>query len=424
MAVGPPERRLADVYTEYQRRLHEASAVDFDDLLVLAVRLFREHPEALERYRTRFQHVLVDEFQDTNAAQWELVRLLTEEHRSVMVVGDVDQSIYKFRGADFRNLSKFEEAFPEATIIVLDQNYRSTQRILDAANAVIAEQRGAPAEAPLDRAGRGRADRPLPRRRRARRSRRSSSREIHRLIDNADHRFGDIAVFYRTNAQSRVVEESLVRAGHPVPRVRRREVLRPARDQGRARVPPRAREPRRRSVVEAHRQHAEARRRRHVGREDRLRTRRARASRSAKRCAAAAAAGVTGKALGGMQRPARPAWTRSSRRGRRRCRRTRSKRCSTARGYLAELRAERSVEAQGRIENLQELVGVAQEFDDQVDPGDLSGLVAIGGVGHRRRDAPRRRPQRRRWRGCRRSSRRSRSSPISTPTIPTRARSR
>ena len=93
MAVAPGERRLADVYTEYQRRLQEASAVDFDDLLVLAVRLFREHPEALERYRNRFQHILVDEFQDTNAAQFELVRLLAQDHRSVMVVGDVDQCL-------------------------------------------------------------------------------------------------------------------------------------------------------------------------------------------------------------------------------------------------------------------------------------------------------------------------------------------
>src|SRR5215468_9410268 len=108
MAVGPAERRIAEVYTEYQRRLQEASAVDFDDLLVLAVRLFREHPEALERYRARFRHVLVDEFQDTNIAQWELVRMLAQEHRSVMVVGDDSQSVYKFRWADFRNLLKFE----------------------------------------------------------------------------------------------------------------------------------------------------------------------------------------------------------------------------------------------------------------------------------------------------------------------------
>ena len=135
--MGPSERRISEVYTEYQRRLQEASAVDFDDLLVLAVRLFREHPEALHRYQQRFRHVLVDEFQDTNVAQFELVRMLTQEHRSVMVVGDLDQAIYAFRGADFRNLMRFEETFPEATIVVLDQNYRSTQRILDAANSVI-----------------------------------------------------------------------------------------------------------------------------------------------------------------------------------------------------------------------------------------------------------------------------------------------
>jgi len=136
-AVSPPEKRLADVYTEYQRRLAEASAVDFDDLLVLVVRLFREHPDALARWRARFSHVLVDEFQDTNAAQWEIVRLLSAEHRNVMVVGDADQAIYRFRGADHRNLVRFEEAFPEATVIVLEQNYRSSQNILDAANAVI-----------------------------------------------------------------------------------------------------------------------------------------------------------------------------------------------------------------------------------------------------------------------------------------------
>ena len=92
----------------------------------------------LYRYQQRFRHVLVDEFQDTNAAQWEIVRLLALEHRSIMVVGDDAQSVYKFRGADFRNLLKFEDAFPDATIVVLDQNYRSTQRILEAANAVIA----------------------------------------------------------------------------------------------------------------------------------------------------------------------------------------------------------------------------------------------------------------------------------------------
>ena len=167
---------------------------------------------------------------------------------------------------------KFEEAFPEATTVVLDQNYRSTQRILDAANAVIENNASRRAKHLWTDQGEGE---PIVRFQGDDEHDEAAFvvREIHRLVDNEHHRYGDIAVFYRTNVQSRVVEEALVRVGHPVPRVRRREVLRPARDQGRARVPPRAREPRRRGVVEAHRQHAAARRRRHVGREDRLRTR-------------------------------------------------------------------------------------------------------------------------------------------------------
>src|SRR4029079_6958857 len=213
-AVGPAERRIAEVYTEYQRRLAEASAVDFDDLLVLTVRLFREHPEALYRYQQRFRHVLVDEFQDTNAAQWEIVRLLALEHRSIMVVGDDAQSVYRFRGADFRNLLKFEDAFPDATIVVLDQNYRSTQRILEAANAVIANNATTRKKHLWTDKGMGeqivryQGDD-------ERDEAQFVVREIHRLVDGAEYRYGDIAVFYRTNAQSRVLEESLVRSGVP-----------------------------------------------------------------------------------------------------------------------------------------------------------------------------------------------------------------
>src|SRR5437764_3732357 len=213
-AAGPAARRVAEADREYPRRLLDGAAADFDDLLLLAVRLFREHPDVLERWRKRFRHVLVDEFQDTNAAQWELVRLLTDEHRSVMVVGDHDQSIYKFRGADFRNLMRFEEAFPDATVIVLEQNYRSTQRILDAANAVIAnnllrkpkalwtEQVGGEliiryhAEDEDDEA-------------------RWVCREIIRLHDHEHDRWGDVAVFYRTNAQSRAMEMRLGDLGIP-----------------------------------------------------------------------------------------------------------------------------------------------------------------------------------------------------------------
>src|SRR5437588_9765656 len=132
------DRKLADVYGEYQRRLLAASAMDFDDLLMVTVELLRREPEVLAHYQQRFLHVLVDEYQDTNRAQNELVLLLAQRHRNVCVVGDSDQSVYRFRGADVRNILEFENAFPDATVIVLEQNYRSTQTILDAANAVIA----------------------------------------------------------------------------------------------------------------------------------------------------------------------------------------------------------------------------------------------------------------------------------------------
>src|SRR5256714_6212339 len=132
------ERRIAQVYKEYQRRLLANSAMDFDDLLMVTVDLLKTNPDVLAHYQHRFKHILVDEFQDTNRAQNELVVLLAKEHRNICVVGDSDQSVYRFRGADIRNILQFEEAFPDATVIVLEQNYRSTQTILDAANAVIA----------------------------------------------------------------------------------------------------------------------------------------------------------------------------------------------------------------------------------------------------------------------------------------------
>ncbi len=623
-AMTQPDLRIAEVYTEYQRRLAEASAADFDDLLLLVVRLFREHPDALERWRHRFRHVLVDEFQDTNIAQWEIVRLLSQEHRNVMVVGDADQclvagskitmadgslraiddimpgdevlsnygsgdmraatvnrvhaarrrdgirvrtasgreliatddhmhfagfvdehphysaqgfstdarahrrvlsvvlcgdrrgprafhrislfgsddegrrvleslglsvrparrgsagwrfetgsvdmakiaeivamiqssldvsvrcvarlganrsdtattntlpfvpaasvragmvmvdehgdfdavehverveldapvydidvegthnfvangivthnSVYKFRGADHRNLMRFEEEFPESSVIVLDQNYRSTQTILDAANAVIAnnaarrpkhlwtEQAGGElitryhAEDEHDEA-------------------RFIVSEIDRLVDVEHVRYSDVAVFYRTNAQSRVVEESFVRSGIPYRIVGgtkfydRREIkdalayLRalsnpddevawkrivnvPKRGVGDTSV----------RKVEAYAQGAG------VVFRDAL--------------AEGAAAGVTGRALGGIKDLLEVITGLEE---------------SAAEfgvaevieamldrtGYLAELEAERTIEALGRIENLGELVGVAREFDEQLDAGDLSGLAGIAGI--------------------------------------------
>ena len=203
------------MYREYQARLLKAGAMDFDDLLLgHRSRLFHEHPEVLEHYRRRFRHVLVDEYQDTNAVQNELVLLLAAEHRNVCVVGDRDQSVYRFRGADIRNILEFEEAFPDATVIVLEQNYRSTQTILDAANAVIANNLGRkPKELWTDQGDgdaivRYHADDETD-------EAQWVAHEIAKLHDGVSHRWGDVAVFYRTNAQSRVLEEYLMRAGIP-----------------------------------------------------------------------------------------------------------------------------------------------------------------------------------------------------------------
>jgi DNA helicase-2/ATP-dependent DNA helicase PcrA len=207
------ERKIADVFREYQARLARAGAMDFDDLLGNAVRLFREHPEVLEHYRRRFRHVLVDEYQDTNHVQNELVTLLSAEHRNICIVGDSDQSIYQFRGADVRNILEFEDAFPDATVIVLEQNYRSTQTILDAANAVIANNLGRkPKELWTDQ-GHGTA---IVRYHADDEGDESQwvAHQISHLHDGA-YRWGDVAIFYRTNAQSRVMEEQLMRSGIP-----------------------------------------------------------------------------------------------------------------------------------------------------------------------------------------------------------------
>ena len=124
-------------YKEYQAALHKNNALDFDDLIVKTVELFKSVPEVLDNYQSRFRYIMVDEYQDTNTAQFELIRLLAAKYRNLCVVGDDDQSIYKFRGANIRNILDFEKVYPEACVIKLEQNYRSTQNILDAANAVI-----------------------------------------------------------------------------------------------------------------------------------------------------------------------------------------------------------------------------------------------------------------------------------------------
>ncbi|MBB3041659.1 DNA helicase-2/ATP-dependent DNA helicase PcrA [Nocardioides soli] len=221
------EETYAAAYTAYQRRLREANALDFDDLIMSTVHLFQAFPEVRETYRRRFRHVLIDEYQDTNHAQYALIHQLCAddpeqsdpdaervEPAELMVVGDADQSIYAFRGANIRNILDFEQDFPNATSILLEQNYRSTQTILTAANSVIGHNKGRKEKRLWSDAGDGErivgyvADD-------ERDEARFVSEEIDKLTDEGAHRPGDVAVFYRTNAQSRVFEEVFIRTGMP-----------------------------------------------------------------------------------------------------------------------------------------------------------------------------------------------------------------
>ena len=364
---GQAEAIMADVYAEYQRRLKQGSALDFDDLLTATVELLRTHPDALARWRSRFRHILVDEFQDTNLAQWEIVRLLGEEHRNVMVVGDQDQSIYGFRKADWRNIMRFEETFPEAEVIVLEQNYRSTQVILDAANAVIANNAmrkakhlwtdrngGEPITLAVTDDEHDEAA--------------YVAAEVLRLVEDHQYRYGDVAIFYRTNAQSRVIEETFVRMGIPYRVVGglrfydRREVkdvlayLRVLTNPGDAVSLKRVINTPKRGIGDTSVARLEAW-----------------ADGSGITLLAAldqaVEAGVGGRALGGIGdfldvlvdlRDAAEGGVAAA-----------VEAVLERTGYLSELQAERSIEAEGRLENLEELVGVAGEFDEAAERGEV-----------------------------------------------------
>ena len=205
------EQTAADVYDLYEPRLHSANAMDFDDLLFRCVNLFELFEDVRDRYRRSFRHVLVDEYQDTNRAQYRWLELLSDEHRNIAVVGDDDQSIYRFRGADIRNILDFEDHFPDATVVKLEQNYRSTQTILNASNAVISNNRSRKDKSLWSELGEG-----DPVHVRELEDEHAEARfvvsEIERLVDEGGSR-DDIAVFYRANAQSRVLEDMLVRYG-------------------------------------------------------------------------------------------------------------------------------------------------------------------------------------------------------------------
>jgi len=207
------EKKVAEIYAEYEKILLNNNAVDFDDLLLLTLKLFQQNPEILAKYQQRFAYVLIDEYQDTNHVQYLLAHALCASHHNLCVVGDVDQSIYGWRGADIANILDFEKDYPEATVIKLEQNYRSTQVILDAANAVIEHNTARKAKNLWTDNGNGKPIIYY----QARDDRDEADftvGEIRRLQDSGT-KLGDMAILYRTNAQSRMFEEQLLKSGLP-----------------------------------------------------------------------------------------------------------------------------------------------------------------------------------------------------------------
>jgi DNA helicase-2/ATP-dependent DNA helicase PcrA len=213
-AFTPLDKAAAKIFARYQSRLLEANSMDFDDLLVNAHKLLSENPDILAAYQDRFRYLSVDEYQDTNHAQYQITNLLAAATRNLMVVGDDDQSIYSWRGADIRNILEFEHDYPEATVVKLEENYRSTARILAAANAVVANNEKRKPKSLFTTNAEGEkisaylaSD--------ERDEARFIAGEIERVGRADDRPYRDFAVFYRTNAQSRTLEDALLRAGVP-----------------------------------------------------------------------------------------------------------------------------------------------------------------------------------------------------------------
>ncbi|MEX0988835.1 MAG: DNA helicase PcrA [Actinomycetota bacterium] len=364
------EQVVAEAYTEYEKRKHAAGALDFDDLIALVVRLFREHPEVLEHYQERFRYVMIDEYQDTNRAQYELVNLLAAKYRNVCVVGDADQGVYSWRGATIANLLDFERDYPDAAVFLMEQNYRSTQNILAIANALIEHNvQRKPKSLWSEIAGGDLAVRYLANDEHEEAA--FVAEEVQRLSTEEGHRYADIAVFYRINAQSRVLEDTFLRAGIPYKVVggvrfyQRREIkdvlayLRllvnpqdvvsarrvinaPKRGIGDATV----------AALESFAADEQIPFLLACRRVDEISTLAARA-----KGAVAGFVEIMDKLAAAHADGAGPARMVDA--------------ASEESGYLFELQADRTIEAEGRIENLRELVGVAAEFEQRDPDGSL-----------------------------------------------------
>jgi DNA helicase-2/ATP-dependent DNA helicase PcrA len=365
------DQTVAEVYDLYQRRMFGSNAVDFDDLLMLTVQVLERFPEARERWQKAFRYILVDEYQDTNHAQYRLLQLLAEKHRNVCAVGDPDQSIYAFRGADIRNIMEFERDFGETRTIALEQNYRSTNTILQAANAVIENNRERKPKNLWSELGEGDPVRVLEVEDEHAEARFVAA-EIAMLTEEGFNG-AEIAVFYRTNAQSRVLEDVLVRQGiayqviggprfyeraevkdlvaylqaidNPYDAVSLQRIAnRPRRGIGDASL----------ARLQAHADAHELSLWEALGHAEEA------------GIAAAPLRAVQGlhTLLESLQAQAQELTVAEV-----------IERVLDRSGYLAALEAERTIEAQGRMENLQELVGVAQEYQQTAQEPSLSGFL-------------------------------------------------
>ncbi len=368
------EQMIARVYVEYERRKRAAGALDFDDLIAETVRLFRDHPEILEHYQERFRYILIDEYQDTNRAQYQLVNLLASKYGNICVVGDADQGVYSWRGATIQNLLDFERDWPTAQVFLMEQNYRSTQSILAIANALIEHNVQRKPKSLWTETGGGE----LAVRFRADNEHEEAlfvAEEVHRLVEEEGHRFADVAIFYRTNAQSRVLEDVFMRAGLPykvVGGVRfyqrkevkdvlaylrlllnpqdlisaRRVINTPKRGIGETTV----------GALESFALSEELPFLEAARRVDQIPTLGARA-----RAAVAGFVQVMERLRQALDSGAGPARMVEA--------------AATESGYMLELEAERTIEAQGRIENLRELSGVAAEHEARFPDEGLAGFL-------------------------------------------------
>ncbi|CAN5204583.1 DNA helicase PcrA [soil metagenome] len=365
------DQTVAEVYDLYQRRLHASNAVDFDDMLMLTVQVFERFPEALARWQKSFRYILVDEYQDTNHAQYRLLQLLGAEHGNVCAVGDQDQSVYGFRGADIRNITEFETDFPGTHVVTLEQNYRSTNAILRAANAVIEHNTERKPKHLFSDLGEGEPVRVV-----ELEDEHSEARfvaaEIAGLIDQGLSA-SEIAVFYRTNAQSRVLEDVLVRQDVPYqviggPRFYERAEIRDATAYLTVLVNPSD-----------------------AGSLLRIANRPRRGIGDTSLARVVTYADTTGRPLwDALADPEAAGVTSAACRAIRGFRSTMESLMAQAQdlpvdevlermlektGILDAYEAERTIEARGRIENLQELVGVAREYRQQTADASLAGFL-------------------------------------------------